>query len=52
MADEIRVRVKFLRDYRDQKKGSTKTVTLSEARRLGWNGVATQEGGRQSDKKD
>lgn len=52
MADEIKVRVKFLRDHQDQKKGSTKTVPLSQAKRLTWSGIAVQEGGRQDAKKD
>jgi hypothetical protein len=43
-SDQIQVRVKFLRDHGDQKKDSTKTVTLSEARRLKWAGAAEELG--------
>lgn len=52
MADEqIKVRVKYLADHGDQKKGSTKSVTLAEARRLTWAGVVEQQG-RVDQKKD
>lgn len=44
MADEIKVRVKFLADHGDHKKDSTKTVTLSEARRLRWAGLVSEQG--------
>lgn len=47
----IKVKVKYLTDHGDKKKGSTAIMPLHEARRLRWAGVI-EEKGRAPETKD